>query len=133
MAKKEEYRKSNLEFLERVASEEGVVKHPSGILYKVLQQGTGTRTPGLRSIVSVHYKGMLADGREFDNSWKRNCPEALRLSDVIDGWQIALQMMHVGDRWLVYIPYGLGYGTRTSGPIPGFSTLVFEIELCGIA
>lgn len=133
MAKKEEYRKANLEFLERVASEEGVVKHPSGILYKVLQQGTGTRTPGLRSIVSVHYKGTLADGREFDNSWKRNCPEALRLSDVIDGWQIALQMMHVGDRWLVYIPYELGYGARTSGLIPGFSTLVFEIELCGIA
>lgn len=133
MAKKEEYRKANLEFLERVALEEGVVKHPSGILYKVLQQGTGTRTPGLRSIVSVHYKGTLADGREFDNSWKRNCPEALRLSDVIDGWQIALQMMHVGDRWLVYIPYELGYGARTSGPIPGFSTLVFEIELCGIA
>ena len=58
---------------------------------------------------------------------------ALRLTDVIDGWRIALKLMHVGDRWMVYIPYELGYGTRTSGPIPGFSTLIFEIELLGIA
>lgn len=133
MAKKEEYKLRNIGFLDEIAVQEGVVRHPSGLLYKVLQQGTGSQSPGLRSIVSVHYKGSLADGREFDNSWERNCPEALRVSDVIEGWQIALQMMHVGDRWMVYIPYSLGYGTRASGPIPGFSTLVFEIELLGIA
>lgn len=133
MAKKEEYRLKNQEFLKEIAAQEGVVRHPSGLLYKVLQQGTGTQSPNLRSIVSVHYKGTLINGRVFDNSWERNCPEALRVADVIDGWQIALQMMHVGDRWLVYIPYELGYGTRTSGPIPGFSTLIFEIELFSIA
>lgn len=133
MAKKEEYKLKNFGFLDEVAGQEGVVKHPSGLLYKVLHQGTGSQSPVLHSIVSVHYKGSLIDGREFDNSWKRGYPEALRLSELIEGWQIALQMMHVGDRWMIYIPYGLGYGARTSGPIPGYSTLIFEIELVGIA
>ena len=52
---------------------------------------------------------------------------------VIEGWQLALQRMHVGDKWVVYIPYTMGYGNRTSGPIPAFSTLIFEVELLGIA
>lgn len=64
---------------------------------------------------------------------KRNCPEAFRLNEVIEGWQIALQKMRVGDHWIVYIPYNMGYGTRTSGPIPAFSTLIFEVQLLGIA
>lgn len=51
----------------------------------------------------------------------------------IEGWQLALQRMHVGDKWVVYIPYTMGYGNRTSGPIPAFSTLIFEVELLGIA
>lgn len=133
MAKKEEYKIKNQEFLKEISVEEGVVTHPSGILYKVINSGDGKVSPVDRSIVTVHYRGALINGREFDNSWKRSCPEALRLTDVIDGWRIALKLMHVGDRWMVYIPYELGYGTRTSGPIPGFSTLIFEIELLGIA
>lgn len=133
MAKKEEYKIKNQEFLKEISAEEGVMLHPSGILYRVINSGDGKVSPVDRSIVSVHYRGTLINGREFDNSWKRNCPEALRLTDVIDGWRIALKLMHVGDRWMVYIPYNLGYGTRTSGPIPGFSTLIFEIELLGIA
>lgn len=60
-------------------------------------------------------------------------PEAFRLNEVIEGWQIALQKMRVGDHWIVYIPYNMGYGTRTSGPIPAFSTLIFEVQLLGIA
>ena len=56
-----------------------------------------------------------------------------RLNEVIEGWQIALQRMHVGDHWIVYIPYAMGYGTRSSGPIPAFSTLVFDVQLLGIA
>ena len=83
--------------------------------------------------VSVHYKGTLINGREFDNSWKRGCPEAFRLNQVIEGWQLALQEMRVGDRWIIYIPYNFGYGNRASGPIPAFSTLIFEVELLGIA
>lgn len=131
--KKEEYKEQNLLFLEETASQEGVYKLPCGVLYKVLEQGTGTVSPQLSSVVTVHYRGTLINGREFDNSWKRSCPEAFRLNQVIEGWQQALQQMHVGGKWIVYIPYTLGYGNRPSGPIPAFSTLVFEVELLGIA
>lgn len=51
----------------------------------------------------------------------------------IEGWQLALRQMHIGDRWIIYIPYTLGYGSRASGPIPAFSTLIFEVELLSIA
>ena len=102
------------------------------VYYKVLQTGEGKSSPTVRSIVTVHYKGTLIDGKEFDNSYQRSCPEAFRLCDVIDGWQLALQRMHVGDKWIIYIPYTMGYGTRPSGPIPAFSTLIFEVELLGI-
>lgn len=133
MAKKEEYKEKNLQFIEETALQEGVVKLPCGVLYKELLKGSGTVSPELSSVVSVHYRGTLINGREFDNSWKRGCPEAFRLNQVIEGWQQALRQMHVGDRWLIYIPYTLGYGSRSSGPIPGFSTLVFEVELLSIA
>lgn len=133
MAKKEEYKLGNLQFLEDMATQKGVVKLPCGVLYKEIEKGTGTISPQKSSIVSVHYRGTLINGREFDNSRKRSCPEAFRLNEVIEGWQLALQQMHVGDQWIIYIPYTLGYGNRASGPIPGFSTLIFEVELLGIA
>lgn len=76
-----------------------------------IEEGRDGPTPRLNSVVSVHYKGTLINGREFDNSWKRNCPEAFRLNEVIEGWQIALLRMHPGSRWIVYIPYTMGYGT----------------------
>ena len=110
-----------------------IVNVYNGILYKVIQAGTGKVSPNRESVVSVHYKGTLINGREFDNSWKRGCPEAFRLNQVIEGWQLALQEMRVGDRWIIYIPYNFGYGNRASGPIPAFSTLIFEVELLGIA
>lgn len=131
--KKEEYKEKNIQFLTEIALQEDVVKLPGGVLYKVVEQGTGSVSPQLSSVVSVHYRGTLIDGREFDNSRQRNCPEAFRLNQVIDGWQQALQQMHVGDKWIIYIPYTLGYGNRPSGPIPAFSTLIFEVELLGIS
>lgn len=133
MAKKEEYKEKNLQYLKDIAVEEGVKALFCGVLYKEVEKGTGTVSPELNSVVSVHYRGSLINGREFDNSWKRNCSEAFRLNEVIEGWQQALRHMHVGDHWIIYIPYTLGYGTRTSGPIPGFSTLIFEVQLLGIA
>lgn len=133
MSRKEEYKQKNLEYLEEISTGEGIVKLPCGISYKVIQGGDGTVSPTVGSVVSVHYRGTLINGREFDNSWKRGCPEAFRLSQVIEGWQQGLQYMKVGDRWMIYIPYQLGYGNRTSGPIPAFSTLIFEVELLGIA
>lgn len=133
MAKKEEYKEKNRLFLEEVAEQKGINRLPSGVLYKVIESGSGTVSPKPDSVVSVHYRGTLINGREFDNSYKRACPEAFRLNQVIEGWQIALQQMHVGDKWIIYIPFDLGYGNRPSGPIPAFSTLVFEVELLGIA
>ncbi|MBO5000129.1 MAG: FKBP-type peptidyl-prolyl cis-trans isomerase [Bacteroidaceae bacterium] len=132
MSKKEIYKQKNIQFLKELSAKEGIQSLPCGIYYQVLETGKGNVSPTLRSIVSVHYKGTLIDGKEFDNSYKRNCPEAFRLCDVIDGWQIALQQMHVGDKWTIYIPSEMGYGSRTSGPIPGFSTLIFEVELLNI-
>lgn len=132
MGKKELYKANNIQFLQELSTQEGINALPCGIYYKVLETGNGTTSPNVRSIVSVHYKGSLIDGKEFDNSYKRNCPEAFRLCDLIDGWQIALQRMHVGDKWIIYIPYTMGYGTKTCGPIPAFSTLIFEMELLGI-
>ncbi|MBQ8243282.1 MAG: FKBP-type peptidyl-prolyl cis-trans isomerase [Bacteroidaceae bacterium] len=132
MSKKELYKEKNIQFLKEISAEEGINALPCGIYYKVLETGNGTTSPNVRSIVSVHYKGSLIDGKEFDNSYKRNCPEAFRLCDLIDGWQIALQRMHVGDKWIIYIPYTMGYGNKTCGPILAFSTLVFEMELLGI-
>lgn len=133
MGKKEEYKFKNEQYLESLRTEEEVKELAAGVLYRTLETGQGSTSPRLNSVVSVHYKGTLINGREFDNSWKRNCPEAFRLNEVIEGWQIALQQMHVGDHWIVYIPYKVDYGTRASGPIPAFSTLIFEIRLLGIA
>lgn len=133
MGKKEEYKQKNERFLQDLRAEEGIKELEAGVLYRVLESGEGSAVPRLNSVVSVHYKGTLINGREFDNSWKRNCPEAFRLNEVISGWQIALQRMHVGDRWIIYIPYTVGYGTRASGLIPAFSTLIFEVKLLGIA
>ena len=132
MSKKEIYKQKNIQFLKDLSAEEGIQSLPCGIYYKVLQSGEGKVSPTVRSIVSVHYKGYLIDGKEFDNSYKRNYPEAFRLCEVIDGWQLALQQMHVGDKWVIYIPSEMGYGSKASGPIPGFSTLIFEVELLGI-
>ena len=99
MSRKEEYKEKNLLYLDEIASEEGIRTLPCGILYKVIQAGTGKVSPNRESVVSVHYKGTLINGREFD----------------------------------IYIPYNFGYGNRASGPIPAFSTLIFEVELLGIA
>ena len=132
MSKKEIYKQKNIQFLKDLSAEEGIMRLPRGIYYKVLEQGNGSISPTVRSIVSVHYRGTLIDGKEFDNSYKRNYPEAFRLCDVIDGWQLALQQMHVGDKWIIYIPYELGYGSKACAGIPAFSTLIFEVELLGI-
>lgn len=106
MGKKEEYKEKNLRFLEEVATGEGVVKLPCGVLYKEIEKGTGVVSPELTDVVSVHYRGTLANGREFDNSWKRGCPEAFRLNQVIEGWQEALRRMRgrpLDDLYPVYI------------------------------
>lgn len=133
MAKKEDYKLKNQKILEEIEKQEGIIKHRTGVMYKMIKKGEGDRSPNVRSVITVHYKGTLINGREFDNSWKRGCPEAFRLGELVDGWKIALQQMHIGDRYMIYIPYEYGYGSRKCGEIPAFSTLIFEVELLGIS
>lgn len=130
--KKEAYRLQNERFMEDISHEEGVHVLRAGVLYKVLETGDGTTAVMPRSIVTCHYKGTLISGKVFDNSFARSCPEAFRVNELINGFQIALLNMHVGDHWLVYIPAAMGYGSKSAGPIPGNSTLIFEIKLIAI-
>ena len=132
MSKKEEYIIKNKEYIKAKASEEGYNELPGGVLYKIIEQGNGGKSPDINSVVTVHYRGLLVGGRLFDSSYRQGYPLAIRLKDVIDGWQIALTHMHVGDKWNVVIPSELCYGRRAAGDIPGNSTLIFDIELLGI-
>ena len=123
---REEHEKE-LAFLSERENELDVVKTDSGLLYKVIQKGTG-KTPGLTSTVRVHYKGTFTDGIIFDQT--HNEPTDLAVNRVIAGWTEALQLMQEGAKWELYIPHDLGYGPGGRPPtIPGLSTLVFELEL----
>ncbi len=126
-----EYLARNEAFLVQIASQSNTLQLPKGILYKVLSAGDGAAVEA-NSIVSVHYSGQLIDSHQFDTSRTNSYPETFRLREVIEGWQIALRAMHVGDHWRIYIPASLGYGDRTVDDIPGGSTLIFEVELLAI-
>ena len=128
-----EYIQANKDWLEAKAKEEGVKALPNGICYKVLAEGNAqSAKPSVRSIVTAHYTGKTIDGKTFDSS-RGGVPLACRLCDLIEGWIIAMQQMHIGDKWEVYIPAEMGYGKFSQPGIPGGSTLIFEIELLGIA
>ena len=129
MARKE-YRELNQRFMDDIVKEDGVLELGNGVYYKVLAAGNGKKPSFFNSVVTCHYRGRRADGYVFDDSFKRGVPEAFRINEVIPGFGAALLKMQVGDRWEVYIPYTQGYGTRSLGSIPGYSTLIFEIELC---
>ena len=132
MAKKE-YIAKNQAWLAEKAKEEGVKALPKGIYYKVLAEGKNDgRHPSPRNIVTAHYTGRTIDGKEFDSS-RGGVPIAFRLSDLIEGWIIAMQQMCLGDKWEVYLPAEMGYGNFSQPGIPGGSTLIFEIELMQIA
>ncbi len=134
MSKKSEYKARNEAFLAEKRAEEGIMELPKGILYKVEKSGNPQgRRPDLRSVVCVHYTGRLINGRVFDDTRREGIPAAFRLYEVIDGWQIALSQMRPGDRWTLYIPAAMAYGSRTDGDIPGNSTLIFDVELISIA
>ena len=130
---KREYAKANLDWLAEKAKEEGVNALPRGIYYKVLSKGNDDgKHPTPRSIVTAHYTGRTINGKKFDSS-RGGAPLAVRRCDVIEGWIVAMQQMCVGDKWEVYIPADMGYGKFSQPGIPGGSTLIFEIELLGIA
>ena len=119
-------------FLAANKNKEGVVTTASGLQYKVLKRGDGPK-PQKNDRVSVHYRGKLLDGTEFDSSHKRGKPATFQVSGVIRGWTEALQLMNVGSEYRLYIPSDLAYGQRGAGrKIGPNSTLIFDVELLGI-
>lgn len=118
-------------FMAENKNRNGVITLPSGLQYQVVKEGRGEK-PSLSDRVKVHYHGMLTDGSIFDSSVDRGEPITLGVGDVIKGWTEALQLMPVGSKWILYIPYELGYGSESAGKIPPFSPLVFEVELLDI-
>ena len=118
-------------FLAENKKNKDVVELASGLQYKVLTKGTGAQ-PKATDKVTVHYRGSLIDGTEFDSSYGRGEPVAIALNEVIPGWQEAVPLMPVGSKWQIVIPASLGYGEGAAGPIGPNSTLVFDIELLSI-
>jgi FKBP-type peptidyl-prolyl cis-trans isomerase len=119
------------QFLLENRIEEGVVITESGLQYKVLEMGDGAR-PTATDSVTVHYRGTLLNGEEFDSSYARNEPISFQLGRVIPGWTEGVQLMPIGSKFMFYIPSNLAYGPAGGGPIGPNATLIFEVELLGI-
>lgn len=128
-AKSLKMKEAGITFLNENKTKEGIKTTASGLQYKVLATGKG-KAPVATDKVTVHYTGKLTDGTVFDSSVERGSPATFGVNEVIPGWTEVLQLMHEGDKWVVFIPQELGYGERGAGAqIPPYSTLVFEVEL----
>lgn len=130
----DETAKASEAFLAENAKRDGVTVTESGLQYEVMASGEAdAAVPAATDTVRVHYHGTLIDGTVFDSSVERGEPAQFPVNGVIRGWVEALQMMHVGDKWKLYIPADLAYGARSPSPaIPANSALVFEVELLEI-
>lgn len=130
--KSEVAKKRGADFLKENAGKEGVTTTESGLQYKVLTAADGAK-PAATDQVTVHYRGTLIDGTEFDSSYSRGEPTSFALNQVIPGWTEGVQLMSVGSKYQFFIPYELAYGERgAGGSIGPFETLIFEVELLEI-
>ncbi len=127
-----ENREKGQAFLAQNKRKKGVIETGSGLQYLVLEPGQGEK-PTAQSQVTVHYRGTLLDGTEFDSSLRRGEPTSLQVDQVIPGWQEALQLMPEGAKWKVFVPPELAYGDRGAGDAigPG-EMLIFEIQLISV-
>jgi FKBP-type peptidyl-prolyl cis-trans isomerase FklB len=125
--------KQSVEWLTANSKKEGVLTLPSGLQYKILNQGAGY-FPKETDTVTVHYRGFLIDGTQFDSSYDRGEPAKFPLNRVIKGWTEGVQLMKVGSKFTFYIPPQLGYGENPppGSPIKANSALVFDVELISI-
>ena len=111
----------------------GIVSMQSGVQYRVIEDGTGAAHPTANSEVTVHYRGSLMNGLEFDSSFARGEPVHFKVGDVIKGWQDVLLQMRTGDHWQIFVPPELAYGERGQPPRIGPNeALVFELKLVDI-
>ena len=119
-------------FLAENAKREGVKVTDSGLQYEVLEATIGQK-PNATDKVRVHYEGTLIDGTVFDSSYKRGESITFGLNQVIKGWTEGLQLMSIGSKYKLYLPYQLAYGERGAGAnIPPYAALIFTVELLGI-
>lgn len=122
-------RKNGEAFLTENAKREGIKVTESGLQYEVLESGKGD-SPKASDNVEVHYTSKLIDGTVFDSSVERGVPASFGVTQVIPGWVEALQLMHEGDKWRLYIPSDLAYGPNGAGGVIGPNmTLIFDVEL----
>ncbi len=128
----EEASAAGKKFLEENGKKDGVVTTASGLQYQVIKKADGPQ-PKPTDVVTVHYEGKLIDGKVFDSSVERGSPIDLPVSGVIPGWVEGLQLMHVGEKYKLFIPAELAYGAQSPSPlIPANSVLVFDLELLSI-
>ena len=118
-------------YMREISNNKSVYTTKSGLKYRRMKEGNG-KHPVATDKVKVHYTGKLIDGTTFDSSVDRGAPITFPLNQVIPGWTEGLQLMDEGSKYLLYVPYNLGYGTRDMGDIPAGSTLIFEVELLEI-
>ena len=118
-------------FMQEMSNNKSVYTTKSGLKYRQVSEGNGKK-PKATDRVKVHYTGSLIDGTKFDSSYDRGEPITFKLNEVIPGWTEGLQLMDEGSKYILFIPYNLGYGEQQMGTIPPGSTLVFEVELLEI-
>jgi FKBP-type peptidyl-prolyl cis-trans isomerase FklB len=119
------------EFLAANSNKNGVVALPSGVQYRIIDEGDGAR-PGMDSTVKVHYRGSKLDGLEFDSSFARGVPEEFTVNSVLRGWQEVLPLMKTGATWQVFVPPEMAFGARGNPPVGPNEALMFDLKLVEI-
>ena len=127
----DENQAKSAEFLAANAQKTGVVALPSGVQYRIIDEGDGAR-PGMDSTVKVHYRGSKLSGLEFDSSFARGVPEEFAVNSVLRGWQEVLPLMKTGATWQVFVPPELAFGARGNPPVGPNEALTFDLKLVEI-
>lgn len=127
----EENQQKSEDFMAANVSKTGIVSLPSGIQYRVIEEGEGAR-PGMDSTVKVHYRGSKMDSTEFDSSFARGVPEEFTVNSVLKGWQEVLPLMKTGATWQVFVPPEMAFGARGNPPVGPNEALVFDLKLVEI-
>ena len=127
----EENQKKSEEFLAANLTKSGIVALPSGIQYRIIDEGDGAR-PGMESTVKVHYRGSKLNGLEFDSSFARGVPEQFTVNSVLKGWQEVLPLMKTGATWQIFVPPELAFGARGNPPVGPNEALIFDLKLVEI-